>query len=72
MCPLHRLAPDDLLPGMPLPFAVFDANGKLLFTRGIIIGSVGYLRLLLSRGLYRQSDDDAGSSAAGRNPGAPD
>lgn len=46
----------DELPYGPLPCCLYDRQGRLLYSRGLIIGSVGYLRLLVARGLYRRPD----------------
>ena len=59
---LSRVLDDEINSGGPLPFTVYDETGHKLFDQGIVIGSVGYLRFLLSRGLYRrlcaQASDD--------------
>ena len=51
---LARVLDDEINAGGPLPFTVYDRNGHKLFDQGIVIGSVGYLRLLVRRGLYRR------------------
>lgn len=52
--PLTRVSLAELSDG-PLPYCVYDHEGSLLYRKGMVIGSVGFLRLLVARGLYRRS-----------------
>lgn len=55
---LAKVGADEVTADWPLPFAVFDGSGTILFTRGVVIASIGYVRLLLARGLYRLTDEE--------------
>ena len=51
---LQRITTEEFPFGAALPFAVFDANGRLIYAKGTVIGSVGVSVLMLARGLYRK------------------
>lgn len=55
---LSKVGDDEISAHWPIPWALFDKNGTRLFTRGVVIASIGYVRLLVARGLYRLSDQD--------------
>ena len=52
---LIRISLEELSNG-PLPYCVYDRGGRLLYRKGVVIGSVGVLRLMVARGLYKRSD----------------
>lgn len=64
---LSKIGEDEVTADWPLPFAVFDGNGTILFTRGVVIASMGYLRLLVGRGLYRLTDEEPDQVTPGTN-----
>ncbi len=49
----NKLQADQIEVGKPLPFDTFDAEGKLLLRRGIVIDSQHQIDGLVERGLYR-------------------
>lgn len=59
-----RIRIDELSDG-PLPYCLYDRQGQLLCRKGVVIGSMGVLRLMVARGVYRHSD------ATGEPPKAP-
>lgn len=46
-----------LKPGVPLPFGVRDARGRLLLARGLVVAEQAKLLELLNRGMYVDSDE---------------
>jgi len=69
MAPLRRIRPDEITARAPLPFAVFDKEGRELYAAGVVIGSIGYTQLLLGRGLYCSEPIEArGSVSIGTAP----
>src|SRR5688572_11628480 len=48
----ERLDLRDIHTGVPLPFDVYDSNGRLLLNHGYVIGSDEQLHRLLERGAY--------------------
>jgi HD-GYP domain-containing protein (c-di-GMP phosphodiesterase class II) len=46
-----------LQPGVPLPFGVRDASGRLLLAKGLVINEPDRLRSLLNRGMYVDAED---------------
>jgi len=69
MAPLRRIRPDEITARAPLPFAVFDKEGRKLYPAGVVIGSIGYTQLLLGRGLYcSEPVKPAGSLPLGAAP----
>ena len=50
----YRLTDEDWPAGQSLPYPVYDGAGSLLYEPGVVIGSEGYLRFLIGRGLYLQ------------------
>jgi HD-GYP domain-containing protein (c-di-GMP phosphodiesterase class II) len=53
-----RVSQDEVGVGKALPWAVYDAEGILLLRQGYVISSDHQLRLLMERGLYRNSSGD--------------
>lgn len=53
MVAYRRILADEISARAPLPFAVFDRQGRQLYPAGVVIGSIGYTQYLLGRGLYR-------------------
>lgn len=66
MCPLRRIQHDEISARSPLPFAVFDKQGRRLFGEGIVIGSIGYTQYLLGRGLYCEEPPLLAADAASK------
>jgi hypothetical protein len=52
-----RLTVDDVRLGDPLPYDVYDAEGRMLLCRGYRIESAGQLGRLIERGLYSDAAD---------------
>lgn len=65
-----------LKPGVPLPFGVRDASGRLLLAKGLTINDPARLMSLLNRGMYVDAEDvkqqgvtpRAGSARAAEEP----
>jgi len=53
----------EIFVGRALTWAVYDETGRLLLQKGTVISSQHQLDILLSRGLYRNSADDASEPA---------
>ena len=49
---LHLLTAHDIIPGSPLPWPVYDADGHLMFERGMTLAAGYPLETL-----YRSADD---------------
>ncbi|MCB1897616.1 MAG: hypothetical protein KDF95_20455 [Rhodocyclaceae bacterium] len=62
-----RIRLDELSNG-PLPYCLYDRQGRLLYRKGVVIGSMGVLRLMVARGLYRHSEAAAEPSATPWRP----
>jgi flagellar protein YcgR/PilZ domain-containing protein len=62
---------DKIVTGSPLPFSVFGAEGQLLLAEGSVVESDHTRRMLLLKGVYRDSGEqepqpgESGSAAAG-------
>ncbi len=48
----QRIKHEEIIPGRPLPFSIYDDDGNLLLTEGSVIESDFQLNTLLERGLY--------------------
>ncbi len=73
MAPLRRIRPDEITARAPLPYAVFDKDGRKLYPAGVVIGSIGYTQLLLGRGLYCSEPIEASAGISfGATPQAHD
>ncbi|MCB1915475.1 MAG: hypothetical protein KDG52_07150 [Rhodocyclaceae bacterium] len=59
MSALRRIFADEISARAPLPFAVFDRQGRQLYPAGVVIGSIGYTQYLIGRGLYRCDEPEA-------------
>ena len=49
---MKQLAPTDIQVGQPLPFSVYDKDGRLLLRKGIVISFGQQIERLLANGLY--------------------
>lgn len=56
--PPRREQPE-IVVGSPLPFSVFGAEGQLLLAEGSVVETDHTRRMLLLKGVYRDSSDDA-------------
>ena len=48
----QRIKHEEIVPGRPLPFSIYDDDGNLLLTEGAVIGSDLQLDTLVEKGLY--------------------
>lgn len=53
-----RLNENDVAIGKELPYSVYDAQGNLLLAKGHVISSPNQLNVLMSRGMYRQAQNE--------------
>lgn len=62
-----------LKPGVPLPFGVRDASGRLLLAKGLVVPDQTRLTSLLNRGMYVDADDVKGHvrPSSGPSPEVP-
>lgn len=61
----HRISMADLVVGEPLPWDVFDANGRLLLSRGYVVERNHQVEALVERGLF------VDAKSMGKKPAAP-
>lgn len=54
---LIPVAVETLAAGSPLPYPLFDSEGRQLFRRGAVIDSPALLERIISGGLYRQEEN---------------
>lgn len=54
---LIPVAAESLAAGSPLPYPLFDSEGRQLFRRGAVIDSPALLERIISGGLYRQEEN---------------
>jgi len=59
---MRLLSPADIQIGQPLPFSVYDKDGRLLLRKGVVISFEQQIERLLANGLY----SNAGTSAPNR------
>lgn len=52
---MQKLSPADIRIGVPLPFSVFDKEGRLLLRKGVVITYPAQIERLLANGLYMAS-----------------
>ena len=64
MSSLIRIPPGVLELGRPLPWNVYDANGKILLCQGYVIQTNVQLEQLFRRGLFRPRNTDLSETAA--------
>ncbi|WP_375177397.1 HD-GYP domain-containing protein [Marinobacter mobilis] len=71
---LVRVAPGALVVGKPLPWTVFDSEGKVLLRQGYVIQTESQLEQLFERGLFeprkrdRKEEPEAFDDSRARNP----
>ncbi|MBS4098489.1 MAG: HD domain-containing protein [Sulfuricella sp.] len=63
---MKRLVPADVRLGMPLPFSVFDKDGRLLLRKGVVISYQHQLERLVANGLF--AAEGAAASTAPAHP----
>lgn len=63
---MQKLSPADIRIGVPLPFSVYDKDGRLLLRQGVVIAYENQIERLLANGLYM-----AGNNAASPPPAYP-
>ncbi|TCS73895.1 c-di-GMP-binding flagellar brake protein YcgR [Sulfuritortus calidifontis] len=51
---LVRIRASEIVVGQPLPWSAYDANGRLLLSRGQVVQSLNQVHGLLQRGLFRE------------------
>jgi c-di-GMP-binding flagellar brake protein YcgR len=51
---LVRIRASEIVVGQPLPWSAYDANGRLLLSRGQVVQSLNQVHGLLERGLFRE------------------
>lgn len=51
---LIRVRESEVEIGQPLPWSAYDANGRLLLSRGVVVQSANQMRGLIQRGLFRE------------------
>jgi hypothetical protein len=68
---LHRLQPEDLRAGEPLPFDLYDGSGRRLLQAGAVIADEARLEQMLGRGLHCDAERFAALSAAASASGQP-
>ncbi|NWG86519.1 MAG: flagellar brake protein [Hydrogenophilaceae bacterium] len=51
---LVRVRASEIVIGQPLPWSAYDANGRLLLNRGIVVQSMNQVSGLIQRGLFRE------------------
>lgn len=59
----------EIEPGKPLPWAVYDAERNLLLGAGVVVGSESQLRVLIENGLFRESAKRAHTAVPPRPKG---
>jgi hypothetical protein len=64
---LVQLRRDDLLPGVPLPFAVYDQESRLVCGEGQVIDTASAVDELVLRGVYRAAANEGGHASEVRN-----
>lgn len=52
----QRISVGDIQVGQPLPWAVFDTNGKLLLREGYVIATESQLDRLIEQGMFVEDD----------------
>lgn len=60
---IRQLCKQDFALGRPLPYGVYDRDGKLLLRRGFVLEYDDQLERLLNRGIYQDTDADAREAA---------
>ncbi len=66
LLPISNVA-GQLKPGMPLPWGVRDASGKLLLARGQMVSDVSMVQALLDRGTYVDADEARNANGGSRS-----
>lgn len=66
----HRIKPHEIALGSELPWDVFDANGRLLLSKGHVIQSANQIEALIKRGLFAEAERMA-STLSNRVQSAP-
>ncbi len=61
---LIRVRKNDIDPGKPLPWSLFDGRKRLIFKRGLMPGSMHQFEKLVANGLFRDSGVDRDSTPA--------
>lgn len=68
---MKKIVPADIVLGIPLPFSIYDDNGRLLLRRGVVISMPDQVERLVARRAVFDEDElhrDRGAPAAAPRP----
>lgn len=57
----RRISAAEIMIGNPLPWDVFDGNGKLLLSKGFVVGSAKQVETLVEKGLFAEAANASNS-----------
>lgn len=67
---MKRLSRADIHVGEPLPYSVFDKDGRLLLRKGVVVSFEGQVERLIDNGLFAEEKPDGAGKGSGASGAA--